>query len=77
MLLEHPARGLPKMNTVFLKLYIKFQNLCSDEKGQDLVEYALITALLSFGWIAGVKSIATALNSAMGNLSTSLGSYVS
>ena len=65
------------MNTFLLKVYIKLQNLATEEMGQDLVEYALITALLAFGWVAGVKAIATALNTAMGGLSTSLGSYVS
>ena len=65
------------MNMVLLKLYIQFQNLRDEEGGQDLVEYALITALLSFGWIAGLRSMATAVNSAMFNISTSLGSYTS
>ena len=65
------------MNTLFLKMLVKMQDLTNREEGQDLVEYALITALLAFGWVAGVKAIATALNTAMGGLSTSLGSYVS
>jgi pilus assembly protein Flp/PilA len=66
-----------KMNTMLLKLHIAIQNLASREEGQDLVEYALITALLAFGWIAGVKAIATALNGAFSNISGTLGSYVS
>jgi len=65
------------MNTMLLKLYIAMQNLISREEGQDIVEYALITALLAFGWIAGVKAIATALNGAFSNISGTLGSYVS
>ena len=65
------------MNTILLKLYIEIQNLMHREEGQDLVEYALITALLAFGWVAGVKAIATALNTAFSNASTTLGSYVS
>ena len=75
--LKQPAMRASTMNTFLLKFYIKFQNLAAEEAGQDLVEYALITALLAFGWVAGVKQIATALNTAMGGLSTSLGSYVS
>ena len=30
------------MNHLFLKLYIKLENLAKDEEGQDLVEYALL-----------------------------------
>jgi pilus assembly protein Flp/PilA len=64
------------MNTLLLKLYIKLDDLASREDGQDLVEYALLCAMLCFGWVASVRSIATALNSAFGQVSTSLGSYV-
>ena len=71
------AKGSSTMNSLLLKVYVQLQNLVDDEEGQDLVEYGLITALLAFGWVAGVKSIATALNTAFGNISTSLGSYVS
>jgi len=65
------------MNTLFLKLYIKLHELADREEGQDLVEYALLCAMLCFGWVASVRSIATALNGAFGQVSTSLGSYVS
>jgi len=65
------------MNTLLLKLYIKFQDLASREEGQDMVEYALVTALLGFGWVVGIKSVATALNNAFQGVSTTLGSYVS
>jgi len=65
------------MNTLLLKLYIKFQDLASHEEGQDMVEYALVTALLGFGWVVGIKSVASALNTAFQGVSTTLGSYVS
>jgi Flp pilus assembly pilin Flp len=65
----------PTMNTMLLKVYIKFQDLISREGGQDMVEYALMVALLSFGWVAGVKAMATALNNAFGNMSSTIGSY--
>ena len=47
------------------------------EHGQDLVEYALVVALIAFGATAGMKSLATGLNTGFGNISTKLGSYVS
>lgn len=37
------------MNNMLLKLYVKFQNLKNDEDGQDLVEYALVVALIAIG----------------------------
>jgi pilus assembly protein Flp/PilA len=65
------------MNTILLKLYVKFQDLASREEGQDLVEYALVVALIAFGATAGMKSLATGLNGAFQGISTTLGSYVS
>lgn len=35
------------MNNALLKLYIKMQNLMTQDDGQDLVEYALIIAIIS------------------------------
>jgi pilus assembly protein Flp/PilA len=69
-------RGIT-MNTMLLKLYVKFQDLASREEGQDLVEYALVVALIAFGATAGMKALATGLNSAFSNISSTLGSYVS
>jgi pilus assembly protein Flp/PilA len=65
------------MNTMLLKLYVKFQDLASREEGQDLVEYALVVALIAFGATAGMKSLASGLNLAFQGISTTLGSYVS
>jgi pilus assembly protein Flp/PilA len=64
------------MNTMLLKLYIKLQELASREEGQDLVEYALVVALIAFGATAGMKALAGGLTTAFGQISTTLGSYV-
>ena len=64
------------MNTMLLKLYVKFQDLASREEGQDLVEYALVVALIAFGATAGMKTLATGLNTAFNNISTTLASYI-
>ena len=50
------------MNNVLLKLYIKLQDLATREEGQDLVEYALIVAVVAFG-ITAFSGISTKLNS--------------
>ena len=59
------------------KLYSRIYWLISLEDGQDLVEYALVVALIAFGATAGMKSLATGLNTAFKGISTTLGSYVS
>ena len=63
------------MNNTLLKLYIKMQNLLSQDEGQDLVEYALVVALIAFGATAGMSQLATGLNTAFGHISTTLGTY--
>ncbi|HUD15255.1 MAG TPA: hypothetical protein VMQ56_16495 [Terracidiphilus sp.] len=65
------------MNKTLLKLYVRIQNLASREEGQDLVEYALVVALIAFGATAGMSSLAQGLNTAFGNISTTLNSYTS
>jgi pilus assembly protein Flp/PilA len=65
------------MNNTLLKLYVKFQDLASREEGQDLVEYALVVALIAFGATAGMSALAGGLNKAFNQISTTLGSYVS
>jgi pilus assembly protein Flp/PilA len=60
------------MNDLFLKLYVNFQNLAKNERGQDLVEYALLIALISLAVITGVKGVATAVNTVFSNVSNSL-----
>jgi len=75
---SQPQRyGDNKMNTMLLKLYVKFQDLASREEGQDLVEYALVVALIAFGATAGMSKLATGLNSAFSNISSTLGTYTS
>lgn len=60
------------MNTLFLKLIVKIQDLMSREEGQDLVEYALLVALISTAAIAGAGKVATAVNAVFTNISSSL-----
>jgi pilus assembly protein Flp/PilA len=60
------------MNTMLLKLYVKFQDLMNREEGQDLVEYALVVALIAFGAVAGMKVLAGGLNNAFTTISTTL-----
>jgi len=64
------------MNHLLLSLYVKFQDLMHREEGQDLVEYALVVALIAFGATAGMNSLATGINTAFTNISTQLASSI-
>jgi pilus assembly protein Flp/PilA len=65
------------MNNMLLKLYIKFQDLKNGEEGQDLVEYALVVALIAFGATAGMTSLASGINTVFSKISTQLASDIS
>jgi len=60
------------MNNLFLALYVKMQSLMAREEGQDLVEYALLVALIALVCVTGVNKVATAVNSVFTNISSSL-----
>ena len=60
------------MNTMLLKLYVKFQDLMSREEGQDLVEYALVVALIALSATLGMKSLAGGINKAFNSVSVAL-----
>ncbi len=60
------------MNNLFLKLWVKLQCLNRSEEGQDLVEYALLVALIALVCITGVGKVATAVNTVFTNISSSL-----
>ncbi|MGD0519879.1 MAG: Flp family type IVb pilin [Terracidiphilus sp.] len=57
------------------RLINRLQYLITRDDGQDLVEYALVVALIAFGCTAGMQSLATGLNTAFTNIATVLGSY--
>ena len=60
------------MNTMFLKMYLKVQDLMNREEGQDLVEYALVIALVSVAAVASLGTLANKIISTFGAISTAL-----
>jgi pilus assembly protein Flp/PilA len=54
------------------KLYTNLQNLMAGEEGQDLIEYALVVALIAFAATAGMQTLATDINSAFIGIGSSL-----
>jgi pilus assembly protein Flp/PilA len=55
---------------------VKFQDLVNREEGQDLVEYALVVALIAFGATAGMKALASGINGAFSTISTTLSNSI-
>jgi pilus assembly protein Flp/PilA len=60
------------MNNLYLTLLAKFQDLKNSDEGQDLVEYALLVALIALVCITGVGNVATAVNTVFSQISGSL-----
>jgi pilus assembly protein Flp/PilA len=63
------------MKDKLLKFTTRMQTLL-DEEGQDLIEYALVVALIAFAATAGMSSLATAINTAFSGIGTTLTTYV-
>jgi pilus assembly protein Flp/PilA len=62
------------MNTMLLKMYVKFQDLVSCDEGQDLVEYALVVAIIALGATAAMGNLAGAISSSFGTISSTFAS---
>jgi Flp pilus assembly pilin Flp len=65
------------VNTLLLRLHLRIDELLSSIDGQDMVEYALVLGMLSFGITAASNFLAAALATAFKSISTTVGSYVS
>lgn len=63
-----------------LGCYVRMRNLIAalaDESGQDLIEYALVVALIALGATASMTSVATSISGAFTNVSTKISTYTS
>lgn len=63
------------MGLLAWNIYFTLRLLLEREEGQDLVEYALIVALIALAATAGMQSLANAINSAYGILAGNLYYY--
>jgi pilus assembly protein Flp/PilA len=63
------------MKETMLKLSAKLQTLMLQDEGQDLIEYALVVALIAFAATAGMKTLAQDINTAFANIGTTLTTY--
>ncbi len=64
------------MKIEWLKLsIIQLQNRMQAEEGQDLIEYALVVALIALAATAGMTTVASDINVAFTNIGTKLSTY--
>jgi pilus assembly protein Flp/PilA len=57
-------------------LWRALKNLHKEESGQDLIEYALVVALIALAATAGMGELAKAINVAFSKLGSILGTYI-
>jgi len=60
------------MHALRTNLYLYVRNFLEREEGQDLVEYALVVALIAFGAITGMGFLASGINNAFSGIATTL-----
>jgi pilus assembly protein Flp/PilA len=56
------------------KFFLRF---CREQDGQDLIEYALIVALIALAATAGMGAVATQINKGFTSIGTKLQAYTS
>jgi len=64
------------MKDAMLRLYVKAQIL-NDDSGQDLIEYALVAALIAFAAVAGMNGLSGKINDAFSTIGSKLTSALS
>jgi len=63
------------MKETMLKLSTQLRTLMLQDEGQDLIEYALVVALIAFAATVGMQSLASGINTLFINLGTELGTF--
>ncbi len=63
------------MTIDLIKIHTVFQKLAGNQDGQDLIEYALIVALIALAATAGMNTVASDINSAFSSLGAALTGY--
>lgn len=57
-------------------LALNVKNVVTREEGQDLIEYALVVALIAFAATVGMKALAGGINVAFQNIASTLSAYI-
>jgi pilus assembly protein Flp/PilA len=64
------------MQTTLWNLYSRLRNLFLQEEGQDLVEYAMVFAVIALATIASMQSVAGGVNSVFATIGATLSSAI-
>ena len=59
-----------------LRPFVHLLSRLKDERGQDLVEYALAVALIAFAAVTGMEDLANGLNNAFNSIANTLDTYL-
>jgi len=66
--ITHNSKGLTEMKNLMRRLW-------KEEDGQDLIEYALLVALVALAATAGMNILAGGINNAFSTVASDLASY--
>jgi pilus assembly protein Flp/PilA len=58
-------------------LWVLKEELIRDERGQDLIEYALVVSLIALGATAAMSSLSTSFSTAFSKVGSKLATYTS
>ena len=64
-----------KINLSIKKLRTALHTVATNQDGQDLIEYALVVALIAFAATAGMSTLAGSINNAFISIGGTLTSY--
>jgi pilus assembly protein Flp/PilA len=62
------------MTNLMRNVYLTVQSLLAKEDGQDLVEYALVVALIAFGAVTAMQGLSSEINTTFMAISSDLAS---
>ena len=62
------------MRDFLMKLYVKAQ-IFREDNGQDLIEYALLAAIIALAATVGMSTVATDVNTAFGTIGSKITTY--
>jgi len=65
------------MKNLLMRQFIWVQTFLADQRGQDLIEYAMVVALICFAAAAGMNTVANNINTAFTNIGNKLTTYTS
>lgn len=64
------------MKQFIFNVFLRIQDLRDREEGQDLVEYALVVALIAFSAVTSMKALSSGISTAFSKISTTLSSNI-